>query len=61
MDGDKERPKELYIDEKWDHAIDLALRRGFYGGVVGVAAAMLLFRASPACLSFLLFEAAKVA
>ncbi|KAK9811027.1 hypothetical protein WJX73_007573 [Symbiochloris irregularis] len=43
-----ERPKELYIDEKWDHAIDIGLRRVVYGTLAGGAAALLLFRGAPA-------------
>ena len=37
------RPAELYLDEKWDQAIDLALRRVVYGGLAGGAAGFFLF------------------
>ena len=36
----------LRLEDKWDRAADLALRRGLYGALAGGAAALLLFRAS---------------
>ncbi len=39
-----QRPKELYIDEKWDKCIDLMVRRTVYGTLAGGAAALLLLR-----------------
>ena len=38
-----DRPKELYIDEKWDRAIDVSLRRVVYGTLAGGTLALLLF------------------
>lgn len=39
-----QRPKELYIDEKWDKCIDLMVKRTVYGTLAGGAAALLLLR-----------------
>ena len=39
-----QRPKELYIDEKWDKCIDLMVRRTVYGTLAGGAAALILLR-----------------
>ncbi|KAK9820110.1 hypothetical protein WJX72_006226 [[Myrmecia] bisecta] len=50
-----ERPKEFYIDEKWDACIDLALRRVVYGGLAGGAAALVLFRGGGARAASLAF------
>lgn len=46
-----QRPKELYIDEKWDKCIDLMVKRTVYGTLAGGAAALLLLRemAAPLC------------
>lgn len=38
-----ERPKQFAIDEKWDHVIDLSLRRTVYGTVAGGLTGLLLF------------------
>lgn len=38
-----DRPKELYIDEKWDKCIDISLRRVVYGTLTGGVLALLLF------------------
>jgi len=47
MEGESStgRPSHYYIDEKWDAAIDTALRRVVYGSLAGGVAALLLFRA----------------
>ncbi|CAM6088179.1 unnamed protein product [Calypogeia fissa] len=39
-----ERPKELSLDDKWDAAIDLTLRRFVYSTAGGAVAALALFR-----------------
>ena len=38
-----DRPKELYIDEKWDKCIDISLRRVVYGTLTGGVLALVLF------------------
>ncbi len=38
------RPEELHLDEKWDKAVDITLRRAVYGSIVGVASGLLFFR-----------------
>ena len=37
-------PAELQIDERWDRAIDLTVRRVVYGALAGGVAAVLLAR-----------------
>mmetsp|Transcript_7915 Transcript_7915/g.14351 ORF Transcript_7915/g.14351 Transcript_7915/m.14351 type:complete len:82 (+) Transcript_7915:101-346(+) len=37
---------ELKVAEKWDHAIELGVKRIGYGGLGGCAAALILFRSS---------------
>lgn len=39
-----EHPKEVYLDEKWDHLLDLGLRRLVYGSLAGGLAALVLMR-----------------
>lgn len=40
------RSPELYIDQQWDRAIDLTVRRVVYGALAGGVAAVLLARES---------------
>lgn len=42
-----ERPQQFYINEHWDHCLDLTLRRVVYGGLAAGVAGLVLFRASP--------------
>lgn len=44
MSDAKQRPPELLVDERWDKAVDLTLRRFVYSGAVGCLSALLLFR-----------------
>eukprot|EP00244_Chara_vulgaris_P000517 TRINITY_DN10890_c0_g4_i2.p2 TRINITY_DN10890_c0_g4~~TRINITY_DN10890_c0_g4_i2.p2 ORF type:complete len:100 (-),score=7.92 TRINITY_DN10890_c0_g4_i2:323-622(-) len=44
MAGSNVRTKELVLDEKWDHCLDLALHRTVYGSLAGITSALLLFR-----------------
>lgn len=44
MSDAKQRPPELLVDERWDKAVDLTLRRFVYSGAAGCLAALLLFR-----------------
>ena len=46
-EGEGGKGAPLLLEEKWDRAADLALRRGVYGALAGGAAALLLFRAAP--------------
>lgn len=39
-----EKPKELQLDERWERAIDLSVRRSVYGAASGGAAAFLLLK-----------------
>jgi len=40
-----ERPQQFYINEHWDHCLDLTLRRVVYGGLAAGVAGLVLFRA----------------
>lgn len=42
-----ERPHQFYINEHWDHCLDLTLRRVVYGGLAAGLAGLVLFRAAP--------------
>ena len=42
-----ERPHQFYINEHWDHCLDLTLRRVVYGGLAAGLAGLVLFRAGP--------------
>lgn len=42
------KPSHVYLDEKWDAALDSTLRRVVYGSLAGGAAALLLFRGGSA-------------
>lgn len=37
------RPVELQLDEKWDKAVDVTLRRTVYSSLAGLAGGLLLF------------------
>lgn len=40
------RPKELYLDSKWDTCVDLTLRRFVYSSLAAAAGGLLLLRKS---------------
>jgi hypothetical protein len=42
--ADPAKPKDLYIDEKWDRLIDTTLKRVVYGAMMGGTIGLLLSR-----------------
>lgn len=46
--GENTMNSHSYIDEKWDAALDLTLRRVVYGSMAGGLAALVLFRSGSA-------------
>ncbi len=38
------KPKELYIDEKWDRLIDATLKRVVYGALMGGTLGLMISR-----------------
>ncbi|GAQ85802.1 hypothetical protein KFL_002550090 [Klebsormidium nitens] len=57
MSDAKQRPPELLVDERWDKAVDLTLRRFVYSGAAGSLAALLLFRSPSTRLATVAFSA----